>query len=100
MTSGETLAVGSGGDQATFEADCFVIVGQDSYGDGWNGAEMTISTNGETVITFVVDASEASTEFCGESEVSVANPCIYPEMMLDCEGIALKMGMEMAFVMP
>ena len=63
LTSGETLAVGSGGDQATFEADCFVIFGLDLFGDGWNGAEMTISTNGEAVLTFVVDASEASTEF-------------------------------------
>ena len=66
---GETLAVGSGGDQATFEVDCFVIVGQDLYADGWNGAEMMISTNGETVVTFVVDASEATGEFCGNSQV-------------------------------
>ena len=71
-------------------AGTYTIVGSDSYGDGWNGGEMTVVDAGSgTSYSLVVDGSEASIDV----EVTGASTCTYPESdLVDCEGNSLCEG--------
>ena len=54
----------------------YTIEGSDSYGDGWNGAEMVITDLGSgAAYTFVVDAAEASIDV--EVTDAMASTCDY-----------------------
>ena len=58
------------------EPGTYTIAGADSWGDGWNGAAMTITDLGSgTVYNLVVDASEASVDV--EVTGAVASTCEY-----------------------
>jgi hypothetical protein len=60
----------------------YVIEGFDSYGDGWNGAEMTIM-DGDNVSTFSVSGSEGSIEvMVSASELA----CYYAPEFYECDG--------------
>ena len=71
-------------------AGTYTIVGSDSYGDGWNGGEMTVVDLGSgTSYSLVVEGSEASIDV----EVTGASTCTYPESdLVDCEGNSLCEG--------
>ena len=58
------------------DAGLYTISGSDSYGDGWNGAEMTITDLGSgAAYTFVVDAAEGSIDV--EVTGAMASTCDY-----------------------
>ena len=60
----------------------YVIEGFDSYGDGWNGAEMTIMGWGES-LTFTVDGDAGSVEvMVSASELA----CYYAPEFYECDG--------------
>ena len=60
----------------------YVIEGFDSWGDGWNGAEMTIM-DGDNVSTFSVSGSEGSIEvMVSASELA----CYYAPEFYECDG--------------
>ncbi len=40
----------------------YVIVTQDSWGDGWNGASVTVSVNGSAVATWELSSGSAGTD--------------------------------------
>ena len=40
----------------------YVIVIQDSWGDGWNGASVTVSVNGSAVATWGLSSGSAGTD--------------------------------------
>ena len=74
-----------------FEASCFEIVGLDSYGDGWNGAVMSVSSTSNSYEFFVEDnapwtstGQEAAVTYCNTVEFS--DPCTYPSDIVDCLG--------------
>ncbi len=60
----------------------YTIEGFDSYGDGWNGAEMTIA-DGDNVSTFSVSGSTGSIEvMVSASELA----CYYAPEFYECDG--------------
>ena len=64
------------------DAGSYVIEGIDSYGDGWNGAEMTIM-DGDNVSMLTVTGSSASVEvMVSGSELA----CYYAPEFYECDG--------------
>ena len=67
--------------------ECVSIVGTDSYGDGWNGAVMSLTywSTGE-VIDFTV---EATTDTLGPICPQAMGSCAYPEEGYNCDGVCI-----------
>ena len=64
------------------EGGSYLIEGFDSWGDGWNGAEMTI-VDGDNVSVFSVSGSEGSIEvMVSASELA----CYYAPEFYECDG--------------
>ena len=85
------LSGGAPMNSGQFEAPCFEIVGYDSYGDGWNGAVMSIASETNEYEFYVgqnapwtSSGSEGSEVYCNPVEIS--DPCTYWSETIDCEG--------------
>jgi len=51
----------------------WTIAGQDSYGDGWNGASITVNIDGESALEFVVDVDENTESFTVPADAQSLN---------------------------
>ena len=75
--------------------ECIQVVGFDSYGDGWNGAFLSIHSHivvsadtvfHEQLLSFSLEGASASELVC----VTAPSLCDYPELHLDCNGNCLE----------
>ena len=66
-TPGDGIDQDCNGSDATAAECCYDLLMQDSYGDGWNGASLTLYVNGTSIDSFTISSSQgsqASDSFC------------------------------------
>ncbi len=51
----------------------WTIAGQDSFGDGWNGASITVNVDGEPLLEFLVETEDNTTSFTVPADAQSLN---------------------------
>jgi uncharacterized protein (TIGR02145 family) len=69
-------------------AGTYTVTGYDSWGDGWNGGELTITDVGSGVsVVLIVDVAEASVDI--EVTGVFVGSCTYQEVGYTCDGMCM-----------